>query len=154
MGRWRQEQRRLWEAKASEVEANTRTVRRIYEEVLNTGAFDLAGELFGPQVVDHRRLPGDPGGLTNILKGAQLNRAAFPDLQFTLDVVMADGDLVFVRWTMRGTHQGEFMGRPPTGRPVEWRGITQFRLANGRVVERWLYADDLALHEQVGGPAG
>ena len=152
MGRWRQEQRRLWEAKASETEVNTRTIRRIYEEVLNSGAFDLAAELFDPQVVDHRRLPGEPSGLANILKGAQLNRAAFPDLKFALDAVVADEDLVFVRWTMRGTHQGEFMGRPPTGHPVEWHGITQFRLARGLVMERWLYADDLALLEQVEGP--
>jgi predicted ester cyclase len=125
--------------------ANKRVVWRIYHEVLNQEAYHLIPELFSPGVIDHRRLPGLASGLDNILAGARLNRTAFPDLVFTVDDLAAEGSLVFARWTMRGTHRGEYLGRPPTGRAVEWCGVTQFRLVDGRVAERWLYADDAAL---------
>lgn len=129
--------------------ANRAAVYRLYQELLNQGAFHRAGEFFQPDVIDHRRLPGRSRGIDNILEGAGLLRAAFPDLAFTVEDLLAGEDIVMARWSMRGTHLGEFMGRAPTGRDVEWRGITAFRLRDGKVVERWLYADDAALRESI-----
>lgn len=129
--------------------ANEAVVRRIYAEVLNGQHAEVVPDLFDPAVVDHRAFPGMPTGLQNILEGARLNRKAFPDLEFTLQDVVAGGDLVFAHWRMAGTHRGTFQGRPATGAAIEWRGITQFRLSDGRVAERWLYADDAGLLRQI-----
>jgi len=138
-------------AASDALEVNKQAVRRIYTEVLNQSALHLAPELFDPSLVDHRRPPGSATGLANILDGARINRTAFPDLVFTVEDLAAEADLVFARWTMRGTHRGEYHGRAATGRAVLWQGITAFRLRDGRVVERWLYADDDALLAQLEG---
>ena len=135
---------------SSTVTGNKAVVRRIYTEVLNQGELDFLAGFFDPALEDHCRYPGVDDGVANIVAGAMLRRTAFPDLVFSLEDLVAEHDLVTARWVMRGTHQGDFMGLPPTGRSVEWRGITQFRLVNGRVVERWLYSDDVDLLRQLG----
>ena len=134
---------------SGELARNKAVVLRIYDEVLNRRFLHVVPELFGLAVVDHCRYPGAGAGLENIIEGARLRRSAFPDLTFSVDDLVAEREMVTARWVMRGTHQGEFMGCVPTGRAVEWRGITQFRLHNGRVVERWLYSDDADLIRQL-----
>ncbi|MSQ14359.1 MAG: ester cyclase [Dehalococcoidia bacterium] len=130
---------------SSVTQANKAIVLQIYERILTHGELQLAGEVFAPDIVDHRKFPGLANGLENVLAGARVNREAFPDMRFTVEALVAEEDLVMARWVMHGTFLGEFMGRQPTGTSVEWRGITQFRLTNGKVVERWLYADELQL---------
>jgi predicted ester cyclase len=76
--------------------------------------------------------------------------AAFPDLQVTVDAVVAEGDLVAVAWTAEGTQQGEFYGVPATGRTAQWEGQNLMRFACGKIVELWVSADALGLHEQLG----
>ncbi len=136
---------------AEQEAANATAIRFIYEVVLNQAAFDRAVPVIDPAVVDHRGFPGAATGIESIERGNRLNRTAFPDLAFTLETLATSGDTVWVRWTMTGTHGGEFRGRPATGRRVTWQGITQFRMAGGKVVERWLYADDLGLLRQIDG---
>lgn len=128
---------------ASVAAANKAVVVRIYHELLSQEAYHLAPEVFAPDVIDHRTFPGRASGFENILEGARVNRIAFPDLAFTIDHLTAADDLVLAHWVMHGTHLGDYPGHPAMGRPVVWRGITQFRLAAGRVVERWLYADPI-----------
>lgn len=129
--------------------ANLAVVRRIYEELLSQGRREVALELIDPAVIDHRAFPGEPTGFENILAGAGLLRAAFPSPVFTVEHLAAAGDLVFAHWQMTGVHRGPYQGHAPCGRPLEWRGITCFRFAGGRVVERWLYADDGGLIRQI-----
>ena len=69
-------------------------------------------------------------------------RAAFPDLNVTVEEVMAEGDRVAARVTMRGTHRGEFQGIAPTGKRVEVRAMDMFRISDGKIVEHWGHADD------------
>jgi hypothetical protein len=75
--------------------------------------------------------------------------AAFPDLVVTIEGQMADGDQVITRWTLEGTHRGEWREISPTGRRVRMMGITIFRLAGDRIVESWETADELGLLQQI-----
>jgi steroid delta-isomerase-like uncharacterized protein len=77
-------------------------------------------------------------------------RQAFPDLQITVEDQIAEGDKVATRWRGRGTHQGDFLGIPSTGRPMEIAGITIFRLADGKIVESWGNPDNLGMLVQLG----
>jgi steroid delta-isomerase-like uncharacterized protein len=87
-----------------------------------------------------------------------LNRfyAVMPDLHITVEDLIAEGDKVVIRWTMHGTHTREFMGSTPTGNPVSLKAIECFRIAAGRIVERWSIWDQLGLLQQLGAvpPAG
>jgi predicted ester cyclase len=75
---------------------------------------------------------------------------AFPDVHDTIEHLIADGDKVVSRCTMRGTHQGEFMGMPPTGKEVSWTYMQMDRIEHGKFVESWVNVDDLGLLQQVG----
>ena len=75
---------------------------------------------------------------------------AFPDLQFTIEDMIAEGDTVVVRYTTRGTHQGNLWGIPPTGKQVSGTGMFIDRPVNGKAVEQWINGDDLGLLQQLG----
>jgi predicted ester cyclase len=78
-------------------------------------------------------------------------RQAFPDLQWTIDLVLAENDLVAARWTASGTHTGSWGGLAPTGRRADFSGVNIFRFGdNGKVAEIWNHRDDLGLMEQLG----
>jgi len=74
---------------------------------------------------------------------------AFPDVQATVEDLMADGDKVVARVSYRGTHQGAFRGIPPTGKQIAVMGINIFRIANGKLVEHWSLTDRLAVLQQM-----
>jgi steroid delta-isomerase-like uncharacterized protein len=76
--------------------------------------------------------------------------AAFPDLRHTVDEMIAEGDTVAARWTVEGTHRGDFQGIPPTGRPIRVSGTTVHHLADGKIKETWLTLDNLDLLQQLG----
>jgi len=76
--------------------------------------------------------------------------AAFPDAGVTIEDLIAEGDTVVVRQTFRGTHTGDLMGIPPTGKQVSGTGIQITRIANGKAVEQWFNGDDLGLMQQLG----
>jgi steroid delta-isomerase-like uncharacterized protein len=78
--------------------------------------------------------------------------AAFPDFRVTTHNIIAEGDKVAVRWTVNGTHLGELMGIPPTGRPVMFTGMTIHRLADGKIVENWWAYDALGMIQQITAP--
>ena len=77
-------------------------------------------------------------------------RAAFPDVHFTIEDTLVDRDMVVIRWTVRGTHHGEFLGVAPTGKQVTFTGINIYRIANGQIVERWAEEDGVHLYQQLG----
>jgi len=134
-------------------EQNKATVRRFYEEVWNKGNVDFAFEVFAEDYVCHdlrptKALPG-PEGQRKI---ATDFRAAFPDLEWTVDLILAEGDLVAGRWTARGTNTGPWGGVEPTGKTAQFSGVNIFQFANGKVVEIWNHRDDLGLREQLGAP--
>jgi predicted ester cyclase len=132
-------------AAASQTEHNKATARRVYEEGLNQGRFEVP---YTPDFVGHgggRTFTRDEG-----LAEARGFRAAFPDLAFTVDHAVAEGDLVAVRWTARGTNTGEGNGIPATGRRVQVSGTALFRFEDGAIAEEWTAGDTLGLMRQLG----
>lgn len=114
----------------------------------NTGNFDALEAIVSPDFVHHGPgLPSDLAGLKQVLPAF---RAAFPDLQITVEDIIAEGDRVFDRIFWRGTHQGELMGIPPTGKQVTVQEMHIGRIAGGKVVERWSQWDALGLMQQLG----
>lgn len=112
-------------------------------EMWGAGKFEVAAEIFAEDVRDHNAYPGQPDGRAGQVWAARMVRAAFPDLAFTPDVVISDGEFVSGRWTMTGTNTGtmELFGIPPTGRPVTMTGQEIFRAAGGRFTEVWHQED-------------
>jgi predicted ester cyclase len=132
-------------------EENKAAFRRVPEEVINSGNLDLADEVVASDYIEHVRLPpGVPGGLEGFKAFFTMVRAAFPDLHYTLENVLAEGEMVAGHATVRGTHQGEFLGIAPTGREVTWTETHVGRFENGKLVEHWANTDDLGLMQQIG----
>src|SRR4051812_18173153 len=117
---------------------------RWLQEVWGEGNYAVADELLDEDLVDHNAVPGQPGGRAGDVWAAGQIRTAFPDCRFTRDVGFESGDLVTGRWTMTGTHTGpiEFLGIPPTGRPVTMSGQEIFRARDGKLAEVW-HAEDI-----------
>jgi len=132
-------------------EDNKALVRRFYEEVWNRGNVDVAAEVFAEAYVRHDLRPSQaapgPRGQATI---ASDFRAAFPDLQMRVDLVVAEGDLVAARWTTEGTNTGAWAGRAPTGKHAVFSGVNIFRFEDGKVAELWNHRDDLGLMQQLG----
>jgi steroid delta-isomerase-like uncharacterized protein len=114
-------------------------VRRWYEE-FNQRNLTIVDELFTPDYVYHNP-PTTLHGPEEFKQFLSLYLTAFPDARFTVEDDIAEGDLVASRATLRGTHQGEFMGIPPTGKPVTVTGIAIDRIVGGKFVEGWLNFD-------------
>jgi steroid delta-isomerase-like uncharacterized protein len=131
-------------------EDNKAIARRFYAEVWNGGNMDTADELIAGDFVDHAAPPGVASGLAGAKQVFTLYRTAFPDLQLSVDDLIAEGDRVVARWSSSGTHQGELMGIPPTGKQVKITGIDLFRFSGGKLAEHWGVFDQLAMLQQIG----
>jgi len=131
---------------------NKRLVERFYDEVWGRGNVQFAHEVFADDYVRHDLRPTQAGpGAAGQAQIAEAFRAAFPDLRWRVDLLVADGDLVAARWTASGTHREAWAGLAPTGRRAEFSGVNIFRFdPTGKVVEIWNHRDDLGLQEQLG----
>ena len=135
---------------AQSPEETVAIVDRVRAEVYNTGNIDAVPEIFAEGYL-HGSANG-PDAL-GIAEGGRRIRAfvtALPDLNWTFDEVIVEGDRVAARWTTRGTHDGDLLGFAPTGKPVEFTGISFFTVRCGKVVEFQTEMDAAGLLEQVG----
>ncbi len=133
------------------IEANKALFRRFIEEVVNAGNLALIDELVAPDFIEHEDLPpGVPPGREGLKAFFAEWRSGFPDGRVTLELEIAEGDLVVGYETWRGTQQGTFMGMPASGRPVTFKVIDIVRVANGQIVEHWGLGDNLSLLQQIG----
>lgn len=133
------------------VEQNKALIRRFYEEVWNRGNLDVAHAVFAADYVRHDLRPGNPlSGPAGQKQIAGDFRSAFPDLHMTVDVMIAEGDMVVARWTTEGTNTGAWGSIPATGKHVKFSGVNIFRVADGKVVEIWNHRDDLGVMQQLG----
>jgi steroid delta-isomerase-like uncharacterized protein len=131
------------------IEANKALVRRYYEEVLNGRRVQLLDELAAPGYVENDPLPGQGDGLEGIKQRvAMLLDGLAPT--FTVADIVAEGDRVVVRWINSGTHVGQFLGVPATGRSFQMAGIDIHRIAQGRLAEHWHVVDQFAMLQQLG----
>ncbi len=134
-------------------EENKVLLQRAYEQLFNQGNLDQIEEIFSADLVDHEAPPPGMEGLEGIevlRQFVKVSRDAFPDLQFTAEDMIAEGDKVAARYTMRGTHQGEFLGVAPTGNRIEVTGIDIVRFEGGKMVEHWANSDELGMLQQLG----
>ena len=128
-------------------EDNKALARRSWESVDNP---DILEEVYAPDVVWHDP-DRDIQGLEEARQFISMFKSAFPDMSATIEDVIAEGDKVVTRETIRGTHQGkskEF--GPPTGRQIETQGITIHRIDGGMIVEEWNSWDNMSLMQQLG----
>jgi len=134
-------------------EDNKTTVYRFFEEVLNQGKVALLDELFAPNFILHDPGRPDVRTLEDYKRFLTESRSAFPDLHFTLEDVIAEGEQLVARWTMRGTNTGDIvtpMHIPATGKQVTVTGIGIGRTVEGKTVELWNVQDYLGMYQQLG----
>jgi len=133
------------------LETNKAIAQRWNVELFNTGApVDVADEFVAPDFLDHSGPPWQPAGLAGAKWITSAFRAALPDIHSQVDAVIAERDLVVIRWSGGGTHLGELFGVPPSGKSISVNGTHIFRIANGRIAEHWGNSDDLSLMTQIG----
>ena len=134
-------------------EENKQLIRRWFDEVWNNGRDEVIEELFDENGVAHG-LSDDP---SNPIKGPSgyrpfyaTFRQAFPNIRVVVEDMVAEGDKVVARCSVRAKHEGEFLGRAATQAPVEFTGITIVRIANGKIVEAWNNFDFMTMYKQTG----
>ena len=133
-------------------EENKTVLRREVEELYNhTGNLDVVAEIFSPDYVGHEPSSGEVRGIEGARRFAATFREAFPDLQNTIEDMVAEGDKVAMRFGGSGTHLGETETfGPPTGKRMKITGITIKRLTDGKIVEAWTNFDALGMMQQLG----
>jgi len=133
-------------------ETNKAISRRFLEEVFGKGKLNVLDEIIAPDHVDSGpgTLPGLPTGPEGSKQLVTVYRNAFPDVHFTIDEQIAEGDKVVTRWTAHGTHQGELAGIPATGKSSTVTGIGVDRIVNGKIVESWGMFDQFGMMQQLG----
>lgn len=115
---------------------NKTVAMRVFDEIFNQGKFQVADEIYAPDFQNHGLHRSVD--LRTDQDTVHAEKKAFPDLQMSVQEMVAEGDKVAVLWTLHGTHTGSgYEGLPPTGTRVEIRGITIWRIVNGRIVEEW-----------------
>ncbi len=133
-------------------ETNKAVSRRFLEEVFGKGKLNVLDEIIASDHVNSG--PGTLPGLTPGPEGSKqfvtMYRKAFPDVHFTIDEQIAEGDKVVTRWTGHGTHKGELLGIPATGKSATVTGIAVDRIVNGKIVESWGIFDQFGMMQQLG----
>ncbi len=131
-------------------EENKALVRRLYQEIFNEKRLSAIDDYFAPDVIDETLPPGSPGGIEGVRMTMTAFLMAFPDLQLTIEEMVAEGNKVVTRWTFRATHAGDSLGMPATGKHVTLPGVSIVRLEGGKSVENWVTFDQLNMLQQPG----
>lgn len=137
---------------AKVLEANKQVVRRYKVGILNSRDVDALDEVVAADYLDHAAFPGQAPGLEGLRQRVRLLFAAL-DPHWTIHDMVAERDLVVIRWSHTGTHRGEFLGIPATGRQFTFRGIDAYSIRAGKMAEHWNVVDALGFLQQVGGVA-
>ena len=125
-------------------------LRRIYD-MINDGDFEGFGGLMADDFVEHEETPGLSPTKDGVMEFFRAYKAGFPDLRFDLQDMLASGDKVVGRVRITGTHQGEFMGMPPTGRSIDVQAIDILRFSDdGLAREHWGVFDAMMMMQQLG----
>ena len=130
-------------------EENKAAFQRI-TDVFSSGNLAAFDEVISPQYVEHNPAPGQAPGPEGLKQMFTTFFTAFPDMSFTIEDMIAEGDKVVGRITARGTHKGEFMGVAPTNKVVTFQEIHICRFSEGKMVEHWGLEDSLGMMQQLG----
>lgn len=120
------------------------------DELYNKGDLHLADKFYAAEYIWHNVSGPDVHGADGMRQHVTLVRNAFPDINIIAEDMIAEGDKVVTRWTIKGTHKGELMGIPPTDSNVTFTGILISRIADGKIVEDWENSDVLGMLQQMG----
>jgi len=131
-------------------EDNKALARRWLDEVWNKGDLSLIDELIAPNYVLHDPMRPGLKGRTGIRESIASFRIAFPDLHFTIEEQITEGDLIVTRYTVQGTHLGPLMGIPATGKQGTITGMDIYRITNAQIEEAWSNWDTLGLLQRIG----
>jgi steroid delta-isomerase-like uncharacterized protein len=123
-------------------------VQRVIDEVWNQRNAAAAEELIAEDVVWHHTTLGERRGRAAFLEVVNELRSAYPDTKVSVEAIASDGDRVMVHWVATGTHHGYYRGVAPSRQSVTWTGMIVDRVVDGRIVERWTFAD----HRPPGSP--
>ncbi len=121
-----------------------------FGEAINSGKFEAFDDVVASDSVDHDPAPGQGPGPAGYQALFTELRTAFPDLKIEVEHLTATDDDVALAYTATGTHDGELLGHPPTGKQVSFRGMQIGRFENGKLVERWGSSDQLGMLSQLG----
>jgi len=131
-------------------EANKEVIRTLYREVMGKGDMEVADEIFSPDYVDHMPIMATPDR-DGLLKSVEAARRAFPDVKPSIIAEIAEGEWVAIAVEVDGgTHQGEYMGVPPTGRPVHWTETHFWRVVDGKIREHYGNVSMFEIHKMIG----
>ena len=130
--------------------AHKTIVRSLFDQVLNRGRLQIIDECFAEEFVEHNPAPGQGPGREGVKHRVRTLREAFPDLRFVVDEIVAENEIVAVRYRWEATHSGTYLGIQATGRLVAVRGMDFYRFKNGCVVEHWDNMDELSMLTQLG----
>jgi steroid delta-isomerase-like uncharacterized protein len=131
--------------------ANKQLVDAFIQELFTKGDLDAVERYLDPGLINHDPpFPGAADGPEGIRQAAVMFRQALPDWHSEVEQLIAEGDIVVERFTASGTHRGDLMGVPPTGKVVVLKGIQMFRIENDKIVERWGRLDEVGLMRQLG----
>jgi steroid delta-isomerase-like uncharacterized protein len=128
---------------------NAQIARGVFEEIFSQGKQELIEQYFERSYRGHDTLIGE-ADRDRFRQSVQMYRAAFPDLNIKVDDLVAASEKVLVRWTARGTHRGQFLGKSPTNKKVEVDGISVLTFRNGKIVEDYTQWDVLSLLQELG----
>ena len=131
-------------------EENKAIVRCLLEEAYSTGNLAVVDEIIASDYVHTGNSGRIVTGIEFIKQQITIERTIFPDLRVTIEEMIAEGDKVVARWTLRGTHQGEWRGIPPTGKEVTSTGVDIHRIVGGKIVEGWRKQDRMDVMQQLG----
>ncbi|MGH8983514.1 MAG: ester cyclase [Acidimicrobiia bacterium] len=124
--------------------------RRFYDEVFTNGDLSVLDELVDDGFVEHEAFPGMSNDKAGLRDWIRMMHEAFPDVSMEVVALAGEGDEVWAQAVMRGTHKGEFMGIPASGKSVEVPTIERVRIRNGKAVEHWGVTDTLTMMQQLG----
>ena len=131
-------------------DTNKAILRRFFEELFTAGDLSVADEIVALSYVNHNAVPGETPGRDGLKQFVTDLHTAWADLNFVVEDQVAEGDKVTTRWTVTGTHQGEFAGVPATGKPISVSGTNIHRVTDGQIQEGWLDWDALGMMQQLG----
>ncbi|MBW4481335.1 MAG: ester cyclase [Tildeniella torsiva UHER 1998/13D] len=136
-------------------DTNKKIAQRFVNEILNDGNFETVGEIIAPDFVFNTPIAPHPiRGPEGLKTFVTKLKQAFPDIHYQIDLEMGDDSMAAIRWLMTGTHQGEFIGLPPSNNSVNLQGVSIFEIVSGQITQIWVNANDLGLLEQIGAMGG
>lgn len=125
---------------------NKETVRSLYEDILSTGKFELLKQIVSEEYEGPRGIKG-PAGFAAAISPL---RTAFPDIKWTVEDLIAEGDKVVVKWSWKGTNTSSFDGFPASSKTVMHHAINIFQFEDHKIIKSWMQADRLGFYQQIG----